>query len=64
MEFTDRIMIPAEKYVTADEYHAVLVSKVLVLQKYWRRWLAQRRVKQLVAFVQVDYRTKDLFLSN
>ena len=34
--------------MTADEYHAWLVSKAVVIQKYWRRWLAKRRVQRLL----------------
>jgi len=42
----DRLMVPGA-YMTADDYHAMLLSKIIILQKYWRRWLAQRRVARL-----------------
>jgi len=48
----DRIMYAQMPYVTADEYHAMLVTKAIVLQKYWRRWLAKRRVARILAWVQ------------
>ncbi|EDO49624.1 predicted protein, partial [Nematostella vectensis] len=43
---TDKVMIPG-KYETADEYHQKRLEKVLILQTYWRRWLAKRYVDNL-----------------
>ncbi|BFZ10923.1 hypothetical protein BsWGS_13962 [Bradybaena similaris] len=42
----DKLMPPGE-YVTADDHWAMILSKVIILQKNLRRWLAQRYVKKL-----------------
>ncbi|KAK3734124.1 hypothetical protein RRG08_000036 [Elysia crispata] len=42
----DKLITPG-KYFSADDYWALILSKVLILQKYYRRWLAKRYVKKL-----------------
>ncbi|XP_059171767.1 IQ and ubiquitin-like domain-containing protein [Physella acuta] len=42
----DKLIQPGE-YCTADEYWALVLSKVIILQKNYRRWLAKRYVKKL-----------------
>eukprot|EP00731_Ephydatia_muelleri_P008636 Em0004g974a len=42
----DKIII-SQKYETADEYHKRILGKIIVLQSYWRRWLAKRYVDGL-----------------
>lgn len=43
---TDKILIPG-KYVTAEEHHQKILAKVIILQTYWRRWLAKNYVQRL-----------------
>lgn len=43
---TDKILIPG-KYETADQYHKERLEKVIILQTYWRRWLAKNHVQRL-----------------
>ncbi|NXW83480.1 IQUB protein, partial [Alopecoenas beccarii] len=43
---TDKIISPG-KYLTADEYHERRLKAVIVLQKYFRRWLAMNIVQKL-----------------
>lgn len=43
---TDKILIPG-KYVTAEQHHRKILKKVIILQTYWRRWLAKNYVQQL-----------------
>lgn len=43
---TDVVRIPG-KYVTADEREHMIMEKVIILQCYWRRWLATQYVKKL-----------------
>ncbi|RUS86012.1 hypothetical protein EGW08_006224 [Elysia chlorotica] len=42
----DKLVTPG-KYFCADDYWALVLSKVIILQKYYRRWLAKRYVKKL-----------------
>lgn len=42
----DKLMTPG-KYTSAEEYHVMVLKQVIVLQKYYRRWLAKRYVKTL-----------------
>lgn len=35
------------QYETADQYHQRILEKVILLQSYWRRWLATCFVKEL-----------------
>ncbi|CAH8590618.1 unnamed protein product [Schistosoma rodhaini] len=42
----DRVQTPGP-YETADEYLARVLTKVIIIQKYLRRWLAKRRVARL-----------------
>ncbi|CAG5126814.1 unnamed protein product, partial [Candidula unifasciata] len=42
----DKLIAPGE-YVTADDYWAMILDKVIILQKNFRRWLAKRYVKKL-----------------
>ncbi|GFO15604.1 Iq and ubiquitin-like domain-containing protein [Plakobranchus ocellatus] len=42
----DKLITPG-KYFSADDYWALVLSKVIILQKYYRRWLAKRYVKKL-----------------
>uniref|UniRef100_A0A0B6YSZ7 IQ motif and ubiquitin-like domain-containing protein n=1 Tax=Arion vulgaris TaxID=1028688 RepID=A0A0B6YSZ7_9EUPU len=42
----DKLLCPGD-YCTADEYWAMILSNVIILQKNFRRWLAKRYVKQL-----------------
>ncbi|ESP01005.1 hypothetical protein LOTGIDRAFT_52457, partial [Lottia gigantea] len=44
----DKMIIPG-KYVTADEFHARRWKMVVIIQKYYRRWLAKRYVNTLKA---------------
>ena len=34
-------------YETAEEYHKRILGHVIVLQSYWRRWLATRFVEEV-----------------
>lgn len=43
---TDRVVTPGV-YQTADELEAFIITKVIIIQKYYRRWLAMRRVNTL-----------------
>ncbi|XP_073252451.1 IQ motif and ubiquitin-like domain-containing protein [Porites lutea] len=43
---TDKILIPG-RYVTAEEHHRKILKKVIILQTYWRRWLAKNYVQKL-----------------
>lgn len=43
----DRLVTPG-KYTTAEQRQKMILKKVIVLQKYWRRWLAVRRVARLM----------------
>ncbi|NXP15520.1 IQUB protein, partial [Thinocorus orbignyianus] len=43
---TDKLIIPG-KYLTAEEYHKRRLEAVIVLQKYFRRWLAINVVQNL-----------------
>ncbi|KAM8980331.1 IQ and ubiquitin-like domain-containing protein [Sarcophilus harrisii] len=43
---TDKLLTP-RKYFTADEYHAKRLAAVLVIQRYFRKWLAKKIVKGL-----------------
>ncbi|KAK3736399.1 hypothetical protein QZH41_017899 [Actinostola sp. cb2023] len=43
---TDAVVVPGQ-YETADEYHSKRLEKVIILQTYWRRWLAQKYVENL-----------------
>ncbi|CAH1783739.1 unnamed protein product [Owenia fusiformis] len=42
----DSLIIPG-KYTTADEHHAMILTKIIIIQKYYRRWLAKRQVTRL-----------------
>ncbi|XP_020618722.1 IQ and ubiquitin-like domain-containing protein [Orbicella faveolata] len=42
----DKILIPG-KYVTAEQQHRKILKKVIILQTYWRRWLAKNYVQRL-----------------
>ncbi|XP_067933394.1 IQ motif and ubiquitin-like domain-containing protein, partial [Watersipora subatra] len=43
---SDKLMVPG-KYTTAEQHHRMILRKVVILQKYWRRWLATRYVTKL-----------------
>ncbi|XP_047126968.1 IQ motif and ubiquitin-like domain-containing protein isoform X3 [Hydra vulgaris] len=45
-EVTDKIIIPG-KYITAAEKEKDMLEKVILLQCYWRRWLAKQLVNNL-----------------
>lgn len=42
----DKLVTP-RKYTTADEHQSMLLSRVVIIQKYYRRWLAKRYVQKL-----------------
>lgn len=42
----DKLMVPG-KYTLAEEYHAMILKHIIILQKYHRRWLAKRYVNKL-----------------
>ncbi|KAK0051920.1 IQ and ubiquitin-like domain-containing protein [Biomphalaria pfeifferi] len=42
----DKLLSP-KYYVTADEHHEMFLTKVIILQKNFRSWLAKRYVKKL-----------------
>lgn len=42
----DKLMVPG-KYTTADDHHNMILQKIIILQKYYRRWLAKRYVQKL-----------------
>ncbi|XP_034306877.2 IQ motif and ubiquitin-like domain-containing protein isoform X1 [Magallana gigas] len=42
----DKLIVPG-KYTTADEHHSMILRKVIIIQKYHRRWLAKRYVEKL-----------------
>jgi len=42
----DKLITPG-KYFTADDRLALILRNVIILQKYYRRWLAKRYVKKL-----------------
>lgn len=42
----DKLVTP-QKYTTADEYHMMILTRVVIIQKYYRRWLAKRYVNKL-----------------
>ncbi|XP_028397889.1 IQ and ubiquitin-like domain-containing protein [Dendronephthya gigantea] len=44
--FEDKIITPSV-YVTADEHHKKILEKVIILQCYWRKWLAMNYVENL-----------------
>ncbi|CAB3986570.1 Hypothetical predicted protein [Paramuricea clavata] len=44
--FEDKIITPST-YVTADEHHKNILEKVIILQCYWRKWLAKKYVEDL-----------------
>ncbi|XP_071961222.1 IQ motif and ubiquitin-like domain-containing protein [Antedon mediterranea] len=46
---TDKLLVPG-KYQTADEYHEIILMKVIILQSYFRRWQAKR----IVASLKID----------
>ncbi|XP_022103936.1 IQ and ubiquitin-like domain-containing protein [Acanthaster planci] len=43
---TDKLVVPG-RYQTAEEYHAIRLKKVIILQSYFRRWQAKRHVAKL-----------------
>ncbi|KAF7246473.1 IQ and ubiquitin-like domain-containing protein [Varanus komodoensis] len=43
---TDKLIEP-KRYVTAEEYHARRLKAIIVIQTYYRRWLAKEVVKKL-----------------
>ncbi|KAL7062317.1 hypothetical protein AAHC03_0148 [Spirometra sp. Aus1] len=43
---TDKLVVPMQ-YETADKYAERVLGQVIVIQRYVRRWLAQRRVARL-----------------
>ncbi|XP_038060891.1 IQ and ubiquitin-like domain-containing protein [Patiria miniata] len=43
---TDKLVVPG-RYQTAEEYHAIRLKKVIILQSYFRRWQAKRQVAKL-----------------
>lgn len=42
----DKLLTP-RKYTTADQYHAMVLKQVIIIQKYYRRWLSKRYVENL-----------------
>jgi hypothetical protein len=42
----DKLLTP-RPYQTAEERHAIIVQNVIVIQKYYRRWLAKRRYAEI-----------------
>ncbi|KAL4226123.1 hypothetical protein ACF0H5_014110 [Mactra antiquata] len=42
----DKLLIP-KKYTTADEHLSMILNRVVIIQKYYRRWLAKRYVEKL-----------------
>jgi len=42
----DKLVVPG-KYTTADAYHANILNQVVVIQKYYRRWLAKNYVDKV-----------------
>ncbi|XP_052778908.1 IQ and ubiquitin-like domain-containing protein [Mya arenaria] len=42
----DKLLRP-KQYTTADEYHLMILNRVIIIQKYYRRWLARRYVQKL-----------------
>lgn len=40
-------LIQPQRYTTADEHHEMMLYKVVIIQKYYRRWLAKRYVQKL-----------------
>ncbi|XP_041350379.1 IQ and ubiquitin-like domain-containing protein isoform X2 [Gigantopelta aegis] len=42
----DKLISP-RRYTTADEHLDMVLQKIIILQKYYRRWLAKRRVQKL-----------------
>ena len=45
--YQDKIISITGVYETADEYHERVLSKVIILQSYWRRWLAMCFVRAI-----------------
>ncbi|XP_076358618.1 IQ motif and ubiquitin-like domain-containing protein isoform X2 [Tachypleus tridentatus] len=43
----DKILVPRKPYITIDEIQQKLTAKVVVIQKYWRRWIARSFVRRL-----------------
>ncbi|WAR27195.1 IQUB-like protein [Mya arenaria] len=37
----DKLLRP-KQYTTADEYHLMILNRVIIIQKYYRRWLARQ----------------------
>ncbi|XP_022248708.1 IQ and ubiquitin-like domain-containing protein [Limulus polyphemus] len=44
---SDKILVPRKPYITIDEIQQKLLDKVVLIQKYWRRWIARRFVREL-----------------
>lgn len=44
---TDDKLVSPGKYITADEFHKKRFEKVVLIQKYYRRWLAKRYVERV-----------------
>lgn len=42
----DKLITP-QKYTTADEHQAMILKQIVIIQKYYRRWLAKRYVQKL-----------------
>lgn len=42
----DKLLTP-NKYTTADEHHSMILQRIIIIQKYYRRWLAKRYVQKL-----------------
>ena len=42
----DKLITP-RPYETAEQRHAIIVKSVVIIQKYYRRWLAKRRFSQI-----------------
>ncbi|XP_071082848.1 IQ motif and ubiquitin-like domain-containing protein isoform X1 [Haliotis cracherodii] len=43
---SDKLLIPGQ-YTTADDHLAMLLRKIIIIQKYYRRWLSKRYVHKL-----------------
>ncbi|KAL3853468.1 hypothetical protein ACJMK2_017004 [Sinanodonta woodiana] len=42
----DKLLTP-KKYTTSTEHHKMILSKIIIIQKYYRRWLAKCYVQRL-----------------
>ncbi|XP_076078527.1 IQ motif and ubiquitin-like domain-containing protein isoform X3 [Mytilus galloprovincialis] len=42
----DKLLTPGS-YTTADDHHNMILQKIILIQKYYRRWLAKRYVTKL-----------------